>query len=76
MTDIPKPSGDVLRRNPEAECGTPVGQMNLVIHGFPGYQTVSFYCNKPRLHTDECGFVGAEVTVRRNRTILRGVRPT
>lgn len=67
MNDIPAPTGDVLRRNPEDECGRPVGQLNLVIHGLPGVQTVSFYCNQPRLHRDECMFKGSEVSVRRNR---------
>lgn len=66
MTDIPKPTGDVLRRNPERECGTPVGQVNVKIRGL-GLQTISFYCNKPRLHTDGCEFVGAEVVVRAKR---------
>ena len=70
MNDIPKPTGDILRRNPEHECGTPVGQLNLVIHGLPGYQTVSFYCNKSRLHTDACAFIGRQVTVTQNRTLI------
>ena len=66
MPDIPKPQGDVLRRNAEHECGTPVGQVNVVIHGLPGYQTISFYCNQPRLHTDACKFVAREVIVYAN----------
>lgn len=71
MPDIPKPSGDVLRRNPEKECGTPVGQLNVVIHGLPGYQTLSFYCNLSRLHLGGCRFVGEEVIVEANRTGLK-----
>ncbi len=69
MTDIPKPTGDVLRRNAEAECGTPVGQVSVKIHGLPDFQTISFYCNKLRLHTDRCEFVGSQVRVQRNRLI-------
>ena len=68
MPDIPKPTGDVLRRNAEDECGTPVGQVNVNIHGIPGFQTISFYCNRPRLHLGECLFIGREVNVRRNAT--------
>ena len=67
MTDIPKPTGAVLRRNPEAECGQPVGQINVVIQDIPGVQTISFYCNKTRLHTDECAFEGTDVIVRARR---------
>jgi hypothetical protein len=67
MSDIPKPQGDVLRRNTEAECGTPIGQMNIKIHGLPGFQTVSFYCNRPRLHTDQCEFLGSEILVKARR---------
>ena len=63
MPDIPKPTGDVLRRNAEHECGTPVGQINVVVDTLPGVQTISFYCNQPRLHTDRCRFVGTEVVV-------------
>ena len=68
MPDIPKPTGDVLRRNPERECGTPVGQVSVLIHNREGHkemQTISFYCNKPRLHIDECEFVGAGVVIRK-----------
>jgi hypothetical protein len=77
MNDIPKPTGDVLRRNPERECGTPVGQVNIVMRGFPGIQTISFYCNQPRLHVDDCKFVGKDVIVRKNRdqANLRGPGP-
>jgi len=75
VNDIPKPTGDVLRRNPEKECGTPIGQMNIVIRGLPGYQTVSFYCNQPRLHVDDCKFVGQQITVRRNRDQASILRP-
>lgn len=67
MPDIPKPQGDVLRRNPEDECGTPVGQVSVRIRGLPDFQTISFYCNKKRLHTDMCEFVGKEVVVRARR---------
>lgn len=67
MTDVPKPQGDVLRRNPERECGTPIGQVNIAIHGLEGFQTVSFYCNRPRLHNDACKFIGKEVTVIRTQ---------
>ena len=70
MSDIPKPQGDVLRRNPERECGTPIGQISAKVHGLPGFQTISFYCNKPRLHQDECAFVGKDVTVRSNRGMV------
>lgn len=70
MTDIPKPTGDVLRRNPEKECGTPVGQVNVVVQGLAEIQTISFYCNKPRLHLDECEFLGKEVRVRRAANII------
>lgn len=62
MSDIQKPTGDVLRRNPENECGQPVGQVNIMVQGL-GLQTVSFYCNQTRLHRDGCKFVGAEVVV-------------
>lgn len=64
MTDIPKPTGDVLRRNAEHECGTPIGQVSVKVRGLPGFQTISFYCNKPRLHVDSCEFVGAGIVVR------------
>lgn len=73
MNDIPKPTGDVLRRNAERECGTPIGQVNVAVHGLPGFQTISFYCNKTRLHTDECAFEGSQITVRRNRDKVNGV---
>jgi hypothetical protein len=66
MPDIPKPQGDILRRNAEHECGTPIGQVNLVIHGLPGFQTVSFYCNQPRLHRDSCKFASSELIVTAN----------
>lgn len=75
MADIPKPSGTVLRRNAEHECGTPVGQVNVVIHNIPGIQTISFYCNKPRLHTDKCEFIASQVRVRRNREGIDLRRP-
>lgn len=72
MTDIPKPQGDVLRRNAENECGTPVGQVSVKVHGLPDFQTISFYCNKPRLHRDECQFVGKDVVIsRRAHPIIR-----
>ena len=67
MSDIPRPSGDVLRRNAEQECGTPVGQMSIKIHLVPDFQTVSFYCNKKRFHTDECAFVGQALVVTARR---------
>lgn len=67
MTDIPKPTGDVLRRNSENECGNPVGQISVAVQGLPGFQTISFYCNQPRLHTDGCRFVGKQVVVVANR---------
>lgn len=67
MTDIQKPQGDVLRRNAERECGAPVGQMALKIHGLPEVQVVSFYCNQPRLHTDGCRFVGTDLVVLKRR---------
>ena len=63
MTNVPKPAGDVLRRNPEQECGTPVGQVSVRVNGLPGIQTISFYCNQPRLHRDLCRFEGASVVV-------------
>lgn len=63
MTDIPKPGGDVLRRNPEAECGTPIGQVSVKIQNIPDFQTISFYCNRPRLHTGGCAFIGRDVIV-------------
>lgn len=69
MSDIPKPSSDVLRRNAEHECGTPVGQVSIKIHAIPDFQTVSFYCNKSRLHTDECEFVGADIVVRKRKRV-------
>jgi hypothetical protein len=69
MSDIPKPDGAVLRRNAEHECGTPVGQVNVVIHLIPGLQTISFYCNKPRLHTDQCEFIGSQVRIQRNQQV-------
>jgi len=65
MTDIPKPQGDVLRRNPEQECGNPIGQVNVAVHGLPGFQTISFYCNLKRLHNEGCKFVGNEVVIHR-----------
>lgn len=67
MTDLPRPTGDVLRRNAEHECGTPVGQVSVKIQGLPDIQTISFYCNQPRLHTDRCRFVGTQVTVEATR---------
>lgn len=67
MNDIPKPDSDVLRRNAERECSTPVGQVSVKVRNLPGIQTISFYCNKPRLHTDECAFVGADVVIRKRR---------
>lgn len=73
MSDIPKPSGDVLRRNAEQECGAPVGQVSVKIRDIPDFQTISFYCNKPRLHTDECEFVGKQVVVKRVRGSVNGV---
>lgn len=69
MADIPKPSGDILRRNSDRECGSPVGQVNVKIHGVEGFQTISFYCNKPRLHLDACEFLGAEIVVRGRRRV-------
>lgn len=63
----------MLRRNPENECGTPVGQINVVVQGLPGVQTISFYCNRPRLHKGMCTFVGKEVTILANRD--RIIRP-
>jgi hypothetical protein len=71
MPDIPKPQGDVLRRNAEHECGTPIGQVNVAVKGLPGFQTISFYCNQPRLHADECVFNGAQIVVRANH---RGIQ--
>lgn len=62
MSDIPKPQGDVLRRNPEHECGTPIGQVNVMVAGL-GIQTISFYCNLKRLHHEGCKFVGNEIVV-------------
>lgn len=66
MSDIQKPEGDVLRRNAERECGTPIGQLAVRIHG-SGVQVISFYCTKPRLHTDGCEFVGNDVVVQARR---------
>jgi hypothetical protein len=63
MTDIPKPSGKVLRRNPELECGQPIGQLAIKIKKNEAFELVSFYCNQPRLHTDGCKFVGSELIV-------------
>lgn len=72
MPDIPKPTGAVLRRNPERECGTPVGQVSVAVQGLPGFQTISFYCNQPRLHVGGCMFIGKEVEVKgRARPIIR-----
>lgn len=68
MPDIPKPQGDVLRRNPERECGTPIGQVSVKVRGLPDFQTISFYCNMPRLHTDECRFEGKDISVRKQRS--------
>lgn len=65
MSDIPKPTGDVLRRNAEHECGTPIGQIAIKIHGVASFQNVSFYCNQPRLHLGECCFLGKDVIIRR-----------
>lgn len=56
----------VLRKNSLKECGLPVGQINIVIKGIPGFQTVSFSCNQPKGHLDLCRFETREVTVRRN----------
>lgn len=71
MYDIPKPGGDILRRNPERECGRPVGQVSVKIRDIPDFQTISFYCNKKRLHTDECAFEGNDIVVRaRPRPII------
>ena len=71
MSDIPRPTGDVLRRNAEHECGTPLGQVSVKVHGLPGFQTISFYCNKKRLHKDDCSFVGRELVVtKRARPVI------
>lgn len=67
MADIPRPQGDVLRRNAEKECGIPVGQVSVKIQGLPDIQTISFYCNQPRLHLDGCRFEGASVVVAARR---------
>jgi hypothetical protein len=75
MPDIPKPQGDVLRRNAEQECGTPIGQVSVKIQGLPQFQTISFYCNQKRLHTDECVFEGREVVVRANRKAAPIMQP-
>ena len=64
MNNIPRPQGDVLRRNAEHECGTPVGQVNVMIQDL-GLQSISFYCNQPRLHIGACLFRGKEVEIRR-----------
>lgn len=63
MSNIPKPGGDVLRRNPENECGIPLGQMAVKIQGLPDIQVISFYCNQRRLHTGACQFLGADLVV-------------
>lgn len=63
MPDIRKPTGDILRRNPEHECGQPIGQISVKVHGMANFQTISFYCNKKRLHTDQCAFEGNQVIV-------------
>ena len=65
MNNIPPPQGDVLRRNPERECGTPVGQVSIKIRGLADFQTISFYCNRPTFHAGECCFIGKDVIVRR-----------
>lgn len=59
--------GDVMRRQVEKECGAPVGQLNILIRGQQDYQTVSFYCTKPKFHLDECEFVGKDLIVRKRR---------
>jgi hypothetical protein len=73
VTDIQKPQGEILRRNPERECGVAVGQVSVAVHGLPGFQTISFFCNKPLLHNDQCAFVGKDVIVqaRRESVIIR-----
>lgn len=57
----------VLRRNASQECGAPVGQLNIKVQNIPNVQTVSFYCTKPKLHRDECEFVGVDLVVKRRR---------
>lgn len=59
---------DVLRKGQQAECGLPVGQMHLKIKGSDRpFDTISFYCNKPKRHLDGCEFVGKELVVTRRR---------
>jgi len=65
MAEYTEDAKAVLRRNALKECGLPVGQINIVIKDMPGYQTVSFYCNKPKSHLDLCEFKTNQVTVRR-----------
>lgn len=68
---MPEPSRltqDVQRANPKGECGQPVGQLNIKLsRSFLPFETVSFYCNKTKLHLDECAFVGVELVVTRRR---------
>lgn len=68
MAEVPRLTSDVQRRNPLLECGVPVGQLNIKIQGsIRPFETVSFYCNRPKLHSGECEFIGAELIVRRRR---------
>lgn len=55
----------VLRKNALQECGLPVGQVSIVIKGRPGFETVSFYCNKTKQHLDQCAFMSAELIISR-----------
>lgn len=71
---VEKASNDVLRRNAEDECGTPVGQVNIMLKrgiGSKSLETISFYCNKRRLHTDQCAFEGNDVVITARRSPLR-----
>jgi len=58
----------IIRRNALNECSQPIGQINVAIKGLPGFQTISFYCNQPKLHSTPCSFVTKDVVVlRRSR---------
>lgn len=67
-SDIPPSDNPVLRAKAGTECQLPVGQMNVKIKGSPNaFDTISFYCTKPKNHHDQCLFEGKDLIVMRRR---------
>lgn len=65
MAEYSEQAKRVLRKNALKECGLLVGQINIVIKGLEGFQTVSFYCNQPKSHLDMCAFRTKDLIVQR-----------